>query len=121
MAKSVGQDAVTVIVNKIKANTAAIETNRTALQTLNGTGAGSVSKAVSDGIASVVDNAPATFDTLKEVADWIENDTTGAAAMAGQIASVQSSITTINQSITNLQAGGGVEFFTTAEANAWFA
>lgn len=121
MAKSVGSDAIAVVVNKIKANTSAIETNRQALQTLNGTGAGSVSKAVTDGIASVVDGAPATFDTLKEIADWIESDTTGAAAMANQLTSVQSSITTINQSITNLQAGGGVEFFTTAEADAWFA
>lgn len=121
MAKAVGQDAAVVFANKIKANTAAIETNRQALQTLNGTGAGSVSKAVTDGIAQVLNGAPETFDTLKEVADWIENDTTGAAAMAQQIAQNQSSITTINQSIQNLQAGGAVEFFTTEEANAWFA
>lgn len=121
MAKSVGTDAITVVVNKIKANTAAIETNRQALQVLNGNGAGSVSKAVTDAIASVVDGAPEAFDTLKEFADWVENDTTGAAAMANQLVSAQSSITSINQSIANLQAGSGVEFFTTEEANAWFA
>ena len=36
-------------------------------------------------IAKVVSNAPEDFDTLKEIADWIENDTTGAAKMANDI------------------------------------
>lgn len=37
-------------------------------------------------VAIVVDSAPETFDTLKEIAVWIENDETGAAAMANKIA-----------------------------------
>lgn len=37
-------------------------------------------------VALVVDSAPETFDTLKEIAVWIENDETGAAAMANKIA-----------------------------------
>ena len=36
-------------------------------------------------IAKVVDGAPATFDTLKEIADYIETDKTGASAMAESI------------------------------------
>ena len=36
-------------------------------------------------IAKVVDGAPATFDTLKEIADYIEQDKTGASAMAESI------------------------------------
>lgn len=37
-------------------------------------------------VAKVVDSAPEAFDTLKEIAVWIANDETGAAAMANQIA-----------------------------------
>lgn len=36
-------------------------------------------------IAKVVDGAPATFDTLKEIADYIDQDKTGASAMAESI------------------------------------
>lgn len=37
-------------------------------------------------VAEVVGAAPEAFDTLEEIATWIGTDTTGAAAMAGQIA-----------------------------------
>lgn len=57
-----------------------------AVEVLNGEGDGSVKKAVDDAIASIVDSAPEAFDTLKEVADWIADDESGAAAMAAAIA-----------------------------------
>lgn len=60
--------------------TARVATNEKALETLNGTGAGSVTKTVADAIASIVAEAPESFDTLKEIADWIsghEQDATG--------------------------------------------
>ena len=41
--------------------------------------------AISIAIATVVDSAPEAFDTLKEIADWIEDDQSGAAAMAAEI------------------------------------
>ena len=41
--------------------------------------------AISTAIATVVDSAPEAFDTLKEIADWIEDDVSGAAAMAAAI------------------------------------
>lgn len=41
--------------------------------------------AISSAIATVVDSAPEAFDTLKEIADWIEDDQSGAAAMAAAI------------------------------------
>ena len=41
--------------------------------------------AISTAIATVVDSAPEAFDTLKEIADWIEDDQSGAAAMAAAI------------------------------------
>lgn len=40
-------------------------------------------------VAAVVAGADASFDTLKEIADWIANDTTGAAAMANDIAALE--------------------------------
>ena len=37
-------------------------------------------------VAKIIDNAPEAYDTLKEIADWIANDETGAAAMSSAIA-----------------------------------
>ena len=64
---------------------ALIKGNTDAINTLNGTGAGSVSQAVADGIATVVANAPDSFDTLKEIADWINTHSDSASAMNSQI------------------------------------
>lgn len=69
----------------IKSNTKRIEANETAISTLNGTGDGSVKKAVSDGIAEVVAGAPGDFDTLKEMSDWISGHENDASAMNSQI------------------------------------
>lgn len=102
-----GTDAKTVVeyVNKktegIATNAAlaelqsAVDGHTTALATLNG-GAevvGSVANianaaAVAE-VAAIVAGADASFDTLKEIADWIANDTTGAAAMANDIAALE--------------------------------
>lgn len=40
-------------------------------------------------VAKIVAGADASFDTLKEIADWIVNDTTGAASMANDIDALQ--------------------------------
>ena len=69
----------------IQNNTKRIEANETAISTLNGTGNGSVKKAVSDGIAKVVAGAPEDFDTLKEMSDWINSHESSASAMNSQI------------------------------------
>lgn len=45
-----------------------------------------VIKAIADEIAKIVDGAPESLNTLREVADWITDDKTGAAAMAKSIA-----------------------------------
>ena len=63
-----------------------VSTNEGAITILNGEGEGSVKKQVADAIAGVVNSAPEDFDTLKEVADWIASDTTGAAKMQADIA-----------------------------------
>lgn len=68
-----------------------IKANTDAITILNGDGAveGSVTKKVAEGIASVVAGADASFDTLKEIADWIVNDVTGAASMANKISALE--------------------------------
>lgn len=50
---------------------------------------GSVSKTVADAIARVVAGAPEDLDTLKEIADYIASDKTGAAQMAAAISQLQ--------------------------------
>ena len=47
---------------------------------------GSVKKQVKDAINAVVDGAPETFDTLKEIADWIGSDESGTAELISEVA-----------------------------------
>lgn len=72
---------------------ALITANTDAIEVLNGTGDGSVTKTASEQaalkVAEVVAGADASYDTLKEIADWILNDTTGAASMANDIAALE--------------------------------
>lgn len=63
--------------------------------TLNGTGEGSVSKTVTDEIAKVIANAPADFDTLKEIADYIDSDQTNAAEINNTLDRHTSEITSL--------------------------
>ena len=63
-----------------------------AITVLNSDGEGSVKAAVAEGIAKVVADADENFDTLKEVADWILNDTTGAAAMQNDVAKLKTDV-----------------------------
>lgn len=46
----------------------------------------SISTAVNAAITGVVDGAPTTFDTLREIAEWIENDGVAATDLASAIA-----------------------------------
>lgn len=55
-----------------------------------------VANEVAEGIARVVADAPKDFDTLKEVADWIQSDTSGAARMQADISELQNKVGTIN-------------------------
>ena len=76
-----------------------IDKNTSAIATLNGTGTGSVTKAVSDGIAKVVANAPASFDTLKEISDWIDTHEDGASSMNSAIQANTNDITDIRSRV----------------------
>lgn len=64
---------------------------------------------VDTSIANIIDGAPDTLNTLKEVADWISNDETGAAALFNDIADIRNTYLplsggTMSGAIT-LQAG----------------
>lgn len=66
-----------------------IEANKKAITVLNGTGVGSVSKAVDDAVKSLIDGAPETFDTFKEIATWINDHGTDATAMTNAITKLE--------------------------------
>lgn len=93
---------------------ARIAATESAISTLNGTGAGSVTKAVADGIAEIVAGAPASLDTLKEISDWIETHSDSASAMNTQIQTNSTNISNLQTSKANktdiptsLPANGG--------------
>lgn len=66
---------------------AAEEANARAIGVLNGDASteGSVENTVAAYITELIAGAPASLDTLKEIADWIENHADDAAAMNSQI------------------------------------
>lgn len=64
----------------------------TTVGVLSGEGEGSVKKQVADAVAGIVANADEDFDTLKEVADWILNDKTGAAALQTDVATLKNTV-----------------------------
>lgn len=62
-------------------------TARAAIEVLNGdnTITGSVKKTVADEVAKIIADAPESFDTLKEIADWITNHSSDASGMNSKI------------------------------------
>ena len=103
-------------------NKAAHEANAAAIATLNGAAdvAGSVANtanaAAAAKVAEIVANADADFDTLKEIADWILNDTTGAADMANDIAALQGLVgdVAVAAQIANAIAAEGLDKYALA-------
>lgn len=88
----------TEIKKSIKANTDAIDV-------LNGTGDGSVDKKVADAVASIVANAPAAYDTLKEISDWISTHTEDASAMNSSIQTNKTDIANLAKLVGTLPEG----------------
>ena len=86
-------------------NKAAHEANAAAIAVLNGNAdtAGSVANtanaAAAAKVAEIVAGANADFDTLKEIADWILNDTTGAADMANDIQALEAKMEGIESTV----------------------
>ena len=76
-----------------------IGANTSAIAVLNGEGDGSVVATVAAKVAEVVAGADAKFDTLKEIADWIMNDTTGAASMTADITALEGKLEGIDSTV----------------------
>ena len=89
----------------IEANKTAHEANAAAIATLNGDVATSGSVAhtataiAAAKVAEIVAGANASYDTLKEIADWILNDTTGAANMANDISALENKLAGIDTTV----------------------
>lgn len=89
---------------------ALIQSNTDAIAVLNGgvNTTGSVAKIAADAakaeVAIVVGAAPEAMNTLEEVALWIANDKSGAAAMANDIAANKTAIAAINNETTGILA-----------------
>lgn len=103
-------------------NKAAHEANTAAIAVLNGDAAtaGSVANTANAvaaaKVAEIVANADTDFDTLKEIADWILNDTTGAADMANDIAALQGLVgdVAVATQIANAIAAEGLDKYALA-------
>ena len=89
----------------ITANDTAIKANAAAITTLNsgadvvGSVANTANAAAAAKVAEIVAGANADFDTLKEIADWILNDTTGAADMANDIKTLEEKMVGIESTV----------------------
>lgn len=117
----------------IAGNTTEIGKNTAAITVLNsgadvtGSVANTATAIAAAKVAEIVANADANFDTLKEIADWILNDTTGAADMANDIKALEDKMvgvdTTVVASIATaidnaLKADGADKFALASELTA---
>ena len=82
-----------------------IKANTDAIGILNGTGDGSVDKKVADAVASIVADAPASYDTLKEISDWISTHTSDASAMNSSIQANKTDIANLAKLVGTLPEG----------------
>ena len=88
---NVGQYATLSYVETVASK---VDSTEAAINILNGEAsvAGSVKKQVADAIAGVVASAPANFDTLKEIADYIAGEGGEAASLVNRISAVETAI-----------------------------
>ena len=84
---------------------ASIKANTDAITVLNGDGDGSVAKQVADAVAKIVADAPESYDTLKEISDWISNHSSDASAMNSQIQTNKTDIATLTTLVGHLPEG----------------
>lgn len=78
-------EAINGVAQKAETAQNTANTNKNTLANLMGNGSGSIAYQIAQAIASIVANAPEAFDTLKEIADYIASDKTGAADLNNRI------------------------------------
>ena len=62
----------------------------------------SVRTIASEEVAKVIDGAPATFDTLKEIADWIASHPNSVAEINSRLTSVEENVSTLSSTVAGL-------------------
>ena len=82
---------------------AAVAVLEMAVSVLNGSAEGSVSKAVSDAVMSIVADSPEAFDTLKEFYDWTQTHATEASAMGVQIQANKTAIESLQTTASKIK------------------
>lgn len=60
-----------------------------------------MTEAIASAINAVVNSAPEAFDTLKEIADWIEQDEAGSAALVLRVSAIETKNTEQDTAIAN--------------------
>lgn len=99
-AKAAADTAVTNLINNGQ-----VKTNTDAIATLVGTDANKSARAIAkEEVALIVGAAPEAMDTLEEVAKWIADDASGAAAMVKDIKANADAIAAINNESTGILA-----------------
>lgn len=93
-----------------------VKTNTEAIATLTGsaTTEGSVKYEVTQAVTNLIDGAPAALDTLKELADYIAGDETGAGGLVAEIDANTKAIETLNK---DANSAGSVANTATSIAN----
>lgn len=99
------QEAVTAGKYDDTALKALVDKNADAITILNGSGDGSVSKAIADFFAEWAAGADASLDTLKEISDWILGHASDAAEMNSNISSNTAAIGKLQTLIGKLPEG----------------
>jgi hypothetical protein len=85
------ENAISKNAANIASNAQEINSNKAALEVLNAGPEveGSIANITAGAVAEIVGGAEDGFDTLKDIANWITNDTTGAAGMANDISDIK--------------------------------
>lgn len=75
--------------------------------------------AAADAVAAVVAGADSDFDTLKEVADWIKSDTTGAAALQTDVAGLKTKVSTLESASHTHNNKAELDKITDGDKSKW--
>jgi len=104
------------------ATSGAVSANTAAIAKLNGdvNTSGSVLNTVTTEIAKVIADAPAAFDTLKEISDWIGDNPSGASYMQSEITTNATNINTVSGSVTAHTSNNDIHV-TTGDKQTWNA
>lgn len=79
-----------------------VQANTELLNILTGNSVSSISSQIEIEVAKIVDSAPPAFDTLKEIADWICSDTSGAVVLVNQVSQAEANILTLSGGLSGL-------------------